>query len=451
MARHGEQSPHWNQLDFPAPDHLRPDRGRLLRETEEFLPSNLPDTARQHLPELMLVYNAADEVPVAPPARPPFGENARHVQEAFVEVFRIEHNNRSGSMTNSEINRLMLRSDLTDDQAISLAVMRSNFDAIRALDPGQAGITNNALARLRDLTERHVSGLGAPLTQTETDLIAGLQSSASTYRGYLERSNRSLYATRNPRDSVVPDACEQGTGIGNCHFVSAMTSLAQTDPQAIVRMITDNNNGTYTVRFPGQTPITVNRPTNAELAYYGTGSSHGLWATVLQNAYGRLWSPNDTANPAIEGAGTSIRSDGLRTLTGESLSTTHTGRLTYWSTLHTNLALANQRPTTATVFSEVGELFGRDPSTGFTGGHEYSILSFVPNAQNNREARVTVQNPHRSMTWPNGQVPAGLIDHGRGVVEMSLEQFNSIFYNFSTPSPSNVRPRQIPRLGRDDR
>ena len=109
-----------------------------------------------------------------------------------------------------------------------------------------------------------------------------------------------------------------------------------------------------------------------------------------------------------------------------------------------NLLLANQYPTTATVFSEVGEWFGGDPSTGFTGAHEYSVLGFVPNPQNLQAARVTVQNPHRTMHWPNGQVTAGMIDHGQGRVEMSLQQFNDIFFNFSSAVPPPRR--EIPRL-----
>jgi len=446
----GDQPPVFNQLESSESKNS-PQREHLLRETEHLLPVSSTDTAKSHLPEMMLVSaKAAVDAPVeaprpaaAPP--PPFEQTPSRVNDALVGLFHIEHNNLNGSMTNAEINRLMQRTNLTDDQAIMLAAMRSNFDAIRALDPGQAGITNTAIRRLSELWQRRVTGEGAPLTEQQTTLINTLQSSAGMHRGWLEGSNRSLYATPNARDSVVPSACSQGNDVGNCHFVSAMTSLAQTDPAAIVRMIRDNHNGTYTVTFPGQEPIRVNAPTNAELAFFGTGDSHGLWSTVLQQAYGRLWTPG-TANPAIEGAGGSMRSDGLRTLTGQGMTTTHTGRLTFWSTLNDSLQLSNQWPTTATVFAEAGEaLFGNAPSTGFTGQHEYAVLGFVPNPQNLQAGRVTIQNPHRTMHWPNNRVPAGMIDHGDGRVEMSLQQFNDIFFNVS--SAVRPRPREIPRLG----
>ena len=320
--RFGDQLPLWNRLDSAESISSLQRAAHLLRETEHLLPVTLPDTSRPHLPELMLVCSndAVDDVhPLPPPL--PFEQTPGRVHDALFSLFRLEHGNLSGAMTTGEINRLMQRTNLTDDQAIALAVIRGNFDAIERLYPGQGGITNTALVRLDELWQRRVTGQGLALTAQETALTDGLQSSSRLYRGQLEGSNRSLFATANARDSVVPDACTQGYNIGNCHFVSAMTALAQTNPDAIVRMITNNDNGTYTVRFPGRQPIQVNSPTNAELAYYGTGNSHGLWSTILQSAYGRVWS-SDAGIPAIEGAGTTIRSDGLRTLTGEGLTTT---------------------------------------------------------------------------------------------------------------------------------
>jgi hypothetical protein len=405
---------------------------KACKENQTAPPS---ETAKSHLPEVMLV-NSATEKTAPPP--PPFENDSKRTRDAFMGLFKLEHGNLSGQMDKAEINRLIQRTDLTDDQAIALAVLRKNFDAIHALYPEGSGINLTTMVRLNELWMRKATGEGMPLTQKENALITDLQAWAKMYRKRLESCNRSLYATPDAKDSVVPDACNQGP-IGNCHFVSAITSVAKTDPKSIVDMITDNHNGTYSVKFPGiDKPVQVNAPTNAELACYGTGSKHGTWSTVLQMAYGRYWTP-DTANPAIEGAGGSLRSDGLRTMTGLGLTSTSTGRFTSWSTLEKGLELSNKYPTTACVWPEMAEYFGgKDPSTGFPGAHEYSVLGFVDNPSNPKASKVIIQNPHRSMRWPNGKVPDGVKDLGGGKVQMTLEKFNEIFLNFS----SAVKPEK---------
>src|SRR4029453_6235089 len=74
-------------------------------------------------------------------------------------------------------------------------------------------------------------------------------------------------------------------------FLKARAALADTPAgkQSIKDMIHVNDDGTYTVTFPGapDQPVTVAAPTDAELARYAGGSDCGTWAAVLEKAYGK--------------------------------------------------------------------------------------------------------------------------------------------------------------------
>jgi len=62
----------------------------------------------------------------------------------------------------------------------------------------------------------------------------------------------------------------------------------QADPEAVSKMIRDNHNGTYTVKFPGAPgkPQTVFAPTPWERATFSAGG--GEWPLILSKAYRQL-------------------------------------------------------------------------------------------------------------------------------------------------------------------
>ncbi|MBX9724627.1 MAG: hypothetical protein K2X81_24695, partial [Candidatus Obscuribacterales bacterium] len=75
-----------------------------------------------------------------------------------------------------------------------------------------------------------------------------------------------LYANVDePLKSITPEAIHQGY-IGDCVFEAVLSSMAQSRPALIKEMIKDNDDGTYTVTFPGASdkPVTVSAPTVAE-------------------------------------------------------------------------------------------------------------------------------------------------------------------------------------------
>lgn len=83
----------------------------------------------------------------------------------------------------------------------------------------------------------------------------------------------------------------------DCRFLAAVASLACTEKgkDAIVEMITCNEDGNFKVRFPGCAgkPITVAPLTANEVRLYAhlrsrfSGKDKGLWLAVLEKAYGQ--------------------------------------------------------------------------------------------------------------------------------------------------------------------
>ncbi|MBS1989925.1 MAG: hypothetical protein JSS86_05725 [Cyanobacteria bacterium SZAS LIN-2] len=80
------------------------------------------------------------------------------------------------------------------------------------------------------------------------------------------------------RQTVVPD----------CKWQAHLASFADADPLAVKRMIKDNQDGTYTVTFPGDKdhPQRVGAPTDWEKATFSNPDFQGnQWALILDKAF----------------------------------------------------------------------------------------------------------------------------------------------------------------------
>ncbi|GAA3943785.1 hypothetical protein GCM10023085_27190 [Actinomadura viridis] len=77
-------------------------------------------------------------------------------------------------------------------------------------------------------------------------------------------------------------------GVGDCWWLAGMGALAHTDKgrEALKGMITENANGTYTVRFPDGESVTVTSSIavkkDGEIAYARV--SRGMWPAILEKA-----------------------------------------------------------------------------------------------------------------------------------------------------------------------
>jgi hypothetical protein len=87
-----------------------------------------------------------------------------------------------------------------------------------------------------------------------------------------------------PPGGITPQAVRQG-GLGSCYFHSVVAALAESNPQAIRKMIEVNDNGSYTVRFADGGKETAYPEDILYARQSGYDRSDGLWVAVLFRAY----------------------------------------------------------------------------------------------------------------------------------------------------------------------
>lgn len=230
-----------------------------------------------------------------------------------------------------------------------------------------------------------------------------------------------------PLASITPDACVQPYGIGSCYFVAALAAQAKANPQKILDMIHVNDDGSYTVKFPGAAkPITVQKPTDAEIEQDGGKNKYGLWSLVMQKAYGKMWAEG-TGKKDLDGAdGGSMLSAGVRVLNEKGVPNAGIGEIIPMlnlqdidSRLRDSVIPKDPRDALSVVASTAKIPFAKgDTSDGFVRGHVYSVLAYEPNAQDVSQGKVTVRNP-----WG-----------GEGATRtITLKQFADNFFQLSIP------------------
>lgn len=358
----------------------------------------------------------------------------------------------------------------TDQLFASREYLDKNFDKLDADDNGEVSqeeiaecsrnesnseSTSVALSRLEvaaretgvGLTrESYQKYIDETFSQPENAMVFGVNNSFSNSGRILSESNPSIYGSQNPLDSIKPEAVKQGA-VGNCYFMAALSSLASTNPRAIKNMINENEDGTFTVTFPGDSsqPITVSRPTDAELTLYGgdTGK-YGIWAAVMEKAYGKYCNENLLARSPLSptrkdidqegGEGGSMLNAGLRILTGKSVDS-DTLAFTSEEELETKLksAMEDGRPVDCGINNELGAIpilpfalsDNKTDDLGLQCGHEYSVIGY-----NSETKMVKVRNPwgRGEPTDANGKPLDGTDD---GVFEISVSQFRNNFSSIS--------------------
>ncbi|HEY9869186.1 MAG TPA: C2 family cysteine protease [Candidatus Obscuribacterales bacterium] len=355
---------------------------------------------------------------------------AGHMWTVGLQSFDQIDVNRDGHMSASELDTAAQNPAATGDFRLTVRQMRERISDIEEASNDELGDENDGITRA-DLQAYYEEALSNSPSELITDIDSTLYRSGEAMR----IGCRSLYATANPLDSIVPDAIRQGR-IGDCYFLAAAASMAS-DPigrQQIYNMIRDNGNGTYTVTFPGapDEPITVSAPTDSELALFAQGNKMGTWPAILERAYGRYCqlhperrsplNPDGGTAPSEGADGGSWTHDGIRILTGRGVDI-DVNQLTTEDQLAANLqaALAEHRPVTCSTGPEVGDDLGVTDRQGLPGQHEYSVIGFDPGTR-----LVTVRNPwgYREPQGPYGGPRDGQDD---GVFVMTLSEYRRAF------------------------
>jgi Calpain family cysteine protease len=104
---------------------------------------------------------------------------------------------------------------------------------------------------------------------------------------YENFSNDPLFATNGPSAADV----NQGY-VGDCFFLSTLSSVAKLDPTLIRKDVTANGDGTFTVDFmngktQNQVRVNADLPVwpDGQLAFAGLGVQNSLWVAIVEKAF----------------------------------------------------------------------------------------------------------------------------------------------------------------------
>lgn len=200
------------------------------------------------------------------------------------DFVRIDRNN-DGRIHLDEINKEIETAGWSAGQINRFELAKQHYASL--LQSSKDGIGTSEWEKLSEDERQRKQALGI----TEEDLrafvnpVAKAVSYINNSVGWFERRLR--FATENP-DKLVTQ------GLNNsCFFIAPLLRIQRDNPQAIRDMIVDNPDNTRTVTFPGDrdNPITVNAPTEAELATFADNRD----AATIEKAFGIHWHKKEVA------------------------------------------------------------------------------------------------------------------------------------------------------------
>jgi hypothetical protein len=311
----------------------------------------------------------------APRALPPVAQKFLAAVRTNFAKWDLNHD---GRLTREEIELDMQDAHITGEAAAALAALKigaTKFDK---------------LAETRDF------GL-ADIDEMERTLREGRKLDAN-FIGYfyvavkkLEDTPRELFAQGQPHLTAMRQYFTS-----DCYFLSAVGAVAETNPTALVRLITAESAGTYLVRFPGQPAVRVSAPTDTEVATY-TAAKDGLWLSVLQKAYAlvriRMEPKEAKTREPLDSVGFRLGSTNVM-----ELFTGHASRAI-------RLGAESDKGVTAPMVTQVRAALqvafrDRRAVTASMSHHAYAITAYDPAAD-----LVTIHNPYNSggfETLPEG-------------------------------------------------
>src|SRR5262249_25222461 len=207
------------------------------------------------------------------------------MQRLFDRNFNRLDKDGNGFVSQDEIEQAMHDRSFKGDDAIFVTTLHKNWQAL-AQENDDGVLTDRKGISKEDMTAFD----GLQRADRDADVVKEVRNTLASSQNRLEYATcREAFAdSGHPEKSITAEAIRQGN-TGDCYFLAALGSMAESNPRAVANMIKDNGNGTYTVTFPGdpENPVTVKAPTEAEMATYQSGSQYGTWPAILEKAYAK--------------------------------------------------------------------------------------------------------------------------------------------------------------------
>jgi hypothetical protein len=397
---------------------------------------------------------------------------SRDLKQLFLQDFdRLDSGKQDGMLTIDEIDTAVTDNTIKGEHAELVGALKEYFGPLKKLANDQTGFeTGITIADIEafDALQKRVNDPTEikSTTQKEQLLVRGVDYAMVETKFAAMNTSPCLYANpATPEACIIPDAVcsdqnhvQEGVDgikptafrqgkLGNCYFMAALASLSSVDPHAIVKMIKDNHDGTYTVTFPisPNEPITVNSPSEVERARYtrtfsidGSSPNYGDWPIIMEKAFGkwcvnrplRLWRRSPAEWIGDKGLGNKVPQEnsdsgsaihrGLWVLTGK------------WphvdfcinnneKQLHAALSSISERKIPATAFISRKLIGSYTDDAKLLSAHEYGILGYDPETR-----MVTIREPNGYFEpCDTNDVPEdGVRD---GVFKISVERFRKNF------------------------
>ena len=366
------------------------------------------------------------------------------LEDRFTAVFKLLDQDKDGVLRESDLDKAVIDPEFDADLAGLVAILKAEFFTILGLRHVFKVSVSEGLTPCDMLSTARVLRERIPTETEDNARLETVMSDSVKKRpdpdGLARRASIILESVRNlsegnfvlygnaedPLQSIKIDAIRQGN-VGNCVFLAALGSVVSNVPQLILRMIRENEDGTYTVTFAGarSEPITVNRPTLLESVLYTSLTEYGYWPAVIEKAFGtymqaRAFDPKLV--PAENSSCPEYWSVVFSLLTGQR---GHRRNLRGkpQSSLVDILDAAFREKRAVTAWS-IDSTLSATPRLGIHTNHAYSIIDW-----DKQEQKVTLRNPWGAVpgSEPENESGEPLDGNLDGKFVISLEDFRDCF------------------------
>lgn len=372
---------------------------------------------------------------------------ARTFSDVAAESFASWDENKDGTLSADEVDKLVVEPKFKGEYAAALAAMKLVVRSSKVKPPELTldFVTNHSKEPAGELLpseQPNTPEPAAPAAKKRDDNGPDAKKPTPTTTrppASLERRYQSaLRKIRSYKPDLFADGtpdietCRQGP-LGSCFFVAGVGALVHRDPEAVKQMIrtelSETGKASYIVTFGDGKSVTVPALTESQYGLTSSSGRDGHWLAVLEQAYGSV---RMKARP--EDRRTMEASDALAK--GGSLATTLkalTGHVIDRTRLRANAdkdpELAGKVKTKLAGAVKTKRLAGASTGTtaplppGVNGKHAYAILGF-----DEETGVVKLWNPHGNTFRPKGEpgLDKGYDTRG-GVFEMPLEHFIRVF------------------------